>query len=95
MKDLHDDKTLDWVGIPKGHVAIFERMFAVLRVIKETPIATNTEVQKVIHVSTRTAQRYTSQLESAGYIKRKVCSYSDEHRFFLTDKAKELFKVAL
>lgn len=59
--------------MPKGHVAIFERMLAVLRVIKETQIATNTEVQKVIHVSTRTAQRYTSELESAGYIKRKVC----------------------
>lgn len=95
MKDLHDDKTLDWVGIPKGHVAIFERMLTVLLVIKETPIATNAEVQKVINVSTRTAQRYTSQLESAGYIKRKSCAYLDEHRFFLTDKAKELFKVAL
>ncbi|MDR6542942.1 DNA-binding MarR family transcriptional regulator [Acinetobacter bereziniae] len=95
MKDLHDDKTLDWIGIPKGHVAIFERMLTVLLVIKETPIATNAEVQKVINVSTRTAQRYTSQLESAGYIKRKSCAYWDEHRFFLTDKAKKLFQVAL
>ena len=58
-------------------------------------IATVSELCKTAlsNLSLRTAQRYLKSLEQAGYIKRKDAGFADESRFFLTDKAKQLFEV--
>ena len=78
-----------------NQIAIFERVIHALKVIETTPIATVSELRKtaLIDLSLRTAQRYLKGLEQAGYIKRKDSGFADESRFFLTDKAKQLFEV--
>lgn len=92
-----DNKAVDWVGTPKSQIVIFERVIQVLKAIQVTPIATALVVQKEVFqgMSLRTAQRYLYGLEQAGYIKRKESGrFGDEARFFLTDKAKQLFGMA-
>lgn len=78
-----------------NQVAIFERVIHALKVIETTPIATVSELRKTVlsDLSLRTAQRYLKGLEQAGYIKRKDAGFADESRFFLTEKAKQLFEV--
>ena len=80
---------------PVNQVAIFERVIHALKAIETTPIATVSELRKTAlsDLSLRTAQRYLKGLEQAGYIKRKDSGFADESRFFLTDKAKQLFGV--
>lgn len=77
-------------------IAIFERVFSVLKTIESTPIATATDVHKeaLSHVSHRSAQRYLKSLEDAGYI-RHVGGFGDPARYFLTDKCRELFESVL
>lgn len=77
----------------RNQVAIFERTLTVLRTIHDTPVATTADVEMVLGVSLRTAQRYTSQLEAAGYINGKIGAYKDSRRLFLTEKAKRLMGV--
>lgn len=96
MKDANDSKTVDWVGTPVNQVAIFERVVRVLKTIKTTPIATTSELREkaLSDLGLRATQRYLKGLEQAGYIKRKDSGhFADEARFFLTDKAKQLFGV--
>ena len=78
-----------------NQIAIFERVIHALKAIETTPIATVSELRKTAlsDLSLRTAQRYLKGLEQAGYIKRKDSGFTDESRFFLTDKAKQLFEV--
>mgnify|MGYP003599186179 FL=1 len=78
-----------------NQIAIFERVIHALKAIETTPIATVSELRKTAlsDLSLRTAQRYLKGLEQAGYIKRKDSGFADESRFFLTDKAKQLFEV--
>jgi len=80
---------------PVNQIAIFERVIHALKAIETTPIATVSELRKTVlnNLSLRTAQRYLKGLEQAGYIKRKDAGFTDESRFFLTDKAKQLFEV--
>ncbi len=80
---------------PVNQIAIFERVIHALKTIKTTPIATVSELRKTAlnNLSLRTAQRYMKGLEQAGYIKRKDAGFTDESRFFLTEKAKQLFEV--
>lgn len=75
--------------------AVLDRGIGVLLAVKNTPIATVSELRKTAlsDLSLRTAQRYLKGLEQAGYIKRKDSGFADESRFFLTDKAKQLFGV--
>jgi predicted transcriptional regulator len=76
-----------------NQIAIFERVMHALKAI--LPLATVSELRKTAlsDLSLRTAQRYLKGLEQAGYIKRKDSGFTDESRFFLTDKAKQLFEV--
>lgn len=91
MKDENDNKTVD---SSNSQIAIFEKTLFILRVIQETPIASTTEIRDAAlkGLSRRTAQRYLKGLEEAGYISRKFSQFHDS-RFFLTDKAKQLFGV--
>ena len=95
MKYLSDNSVIDLVGTPVNQIAIFERVIHALKAIETTPIATVSELRKTAlsDLSLRTAQRYLKGLEQAGYIKRKDAGFADESRFFLTDKAKQLFEV--
>ena len=83
------------LSTPVNQIAIFERVIHALKEIETTPIATVSELRKTAlsDLSLRTAQRYLKGLEQAGYIKRKDSGFADESRFFLTDKAKQLFEV--
>ena len=83
------------LSTPVNQIAIFERVIHALKAIESTPIATVSELRKTAlnDLSLRTAQRYLKGLEQAGYIKRKDAGFADESRFFLTDKAKQLFGV--
>ena len=99
MKHPKDNKTVDWVGTPVNQVAIFERVVRVLKTIKTTPIATTSVLHEkaLSDVCLRSAQRYLKGLEQSGYVK-KISGHGWDHyesRFFLTDKAKELFGVTV
>ena len=78
-----------------NQIAVFERVIAVLRAIQTTPVASTSALREQVmpDLSQRTAQRHLKGLERAGYIKRKDSGFADESRFFLTDKAKQLFEV--
>ena len=97
MKDQHDNKTVDWVGAPKSHVAIFERMILILKFIQSTPVATTSELRELAlsDMSLRSAQRYLKGLEQSGYIKRILDKgwHHGDARYFLTEKSKQLFRV--
>ena len=89
MKDENDNKTVD---SSSNQIAIFEKTLSVLKVIQEKPVASTTEIQDAAlkGLSRRTTQRYLRGLEEAGYISRKFSQFHDS-RFFLTEKAKQLF----
>ena len=97
MRDQHDNKTVDWVGAPKSQIAIFERVVSVLKFIQVTPIATTSILKDAAlsDMSLRSAQRYLKGLEQSGYVKRKLDGGRSrgDARYFLTDKAKQLFGV--
>ena len=78
-----------------NQIAIFERVIAVLQAIQTTPVASTSALREQVlpDLSLRSAQRYLKGLEQARYIKRKDAGFTDESRFFLTDKAKQLFEV--
>lgn len=92
MKDENDNKAVDWVGTSVSQIAIFERAISVLKTIQTTPVASTSEIrdQALIGMSLRATQRYLKGLEGAGYICRNQSPHYDA-RFFLTDKAKQLF----
>lgn len=92
MKDENDNKTVDWAGTSVSQIAVFERVISVLRTIQEAPVASTSEIRDraLSGMSLRATQRYLKGLEESGYIWRKYAIWHDA-RFFLTDKAKQLF----
>ena len=96
MKDQHDNKTVDWVGAPKSQIMAFERIIAVLKCVESVPVATIAEIRERVmpFVTKRSVQRYVQGLVCTGYLREKSGGRGSESRFFLTDKAKQLFGVA-
>lgn len=80
-----------------NQIAVFERVISVLRAIQTTPIATTSELREkaLSDVSLRSAQRYLKGLERSGYVSRLADTgwNRGDARYFLTDKAKQLFGV--
>ena len=96
MKHPLDDKTVDWVGAPKSQITAFERIIAVLRFVESTPISTVVEIREKVmpSVTKRSVQRCVQGLVCTGYLKEKRGGRGSESRYFLTDKAKQLFGAA-
>ena len=97
MKDESYNKTVDWVGFEGncgGRAKVVLTAIDVLLVIKNTGVATTTEVQDQVlkNSNRRTVQRYLKSLVDSGllYVKSKN---GDEYRYYLTGKAKQLFGV--
>ena len=94
MKHPLDNQTVDWCegSIPKSNIQVFERFAALIKAIRETPIATTKEVQKLAlpEMSPRSSQRYVKQLVDAGYV-RKVGSKNMGYRLYPTEKVIEIF----
>lgn len=82
-----------------NQIAIFERVISVLKTVQVTPVATTSELREkaLQDLSLRSAQRYLKELEQAGYISKKLDTGwgHGDARFFLTDKSKQMFGVAL
>lgn len=66
----------------------------VLLVIKNTPIATSSEirVQALPYMTLRSVQRYLKTLVQMGLI-GFIGGKNDEYRYFLTPKSKQLFGI--
>lgn len=94
MKDPLDNQAVDWCegSMPKSNIQIFERFAALIKAIRETPIATTKEVKKLAlpDMSPRSCQRYVKQLVDAGYV-RKVGSKDMGYRLYPTEKVIEIF----
>ncbi|AVH14391.1 hypothetical protein [Acinetobacter indicus] len=74
--------------------AVLERGIDVLLAIKNTPVATASEIQQQImpDVTKRAVQRYLKNLVQIGLLYAKAKS-GEEYRYYLTGKAKQLFGV--
>lgn len=74
--------------------AVLERGIDVLLVVKNTSVATASEIQMQVmpHVTKRAVQRYLKNLVQMGLLYAK---HSDglENRYYLSGKAKQLFEV--
>lgn len=79
-----------------GNAAVLERGINVLLVIKNTSVATSKEVQvqALPNLSLRSVQRYLKSLIALGLVYVVSGGNSDDYRYYLTGKAKELFGVA-
>jgi len=75
--------------------AVLNRGIDVLIVIKNTKIATSREIQTQVlpHLSIRAVQRYLSGLVVMGLVSVIQGGKSDDYRYFLSGKAKQLFEV--
>lgn len=95
MKHPLDNKTVDWVGAPKSQIAAFERIIDVLKCVESVPVATTAVIREKVmpSVTKRSVQRCVQGLVCTGYLREKK-SGGDESRYFLTDKAKQLFGAA-
>ncbi|WP_180005151.1 MULTISPECIES: winged helix-turn-helix domain-containing protein [unclassified Acinetobacter] len=78
-----------------NQIAVFERVITVLQAIQTTPVASTSELREQVlpDLSLRSAQRYLKGLERAGYVRRVLSGHCDDARYFLTEKAKQLFEV--
>ncbi|RLL29048.1 winged helix-turn-helix domain-containing protein [Acinetobacter cumulans] len=80
-----------------NRIAVFERVIAVLQAIQTTPVASTSELREQVlpDLSLRSAQRYLKGLERAGYVSQKLDAgwHRGDARYFLTEKAKQLFGV--
>lgn len=80
-----------------NQIAVFERVIAVLQAIQTTPVASTSAIREQVlsDLSLRTAQRYLKGLEHAGYVSRVLDAGwgRSDARYFLTEKAKQLFGV--
>ncbi|EXB32257.1 winged helix-turn-helix domain-containing protein [Acinetobacter radioresistens] len=80
-----------------NQIAVFERVIAVLQAIQTTPVASTSALRERVlsDLSLRTAQRYLKGLEQAGYVSRVLDAGwgRSDARYFLTEKAKQLFGV--
>lgn len=74
--------------------AVLDRGIDVLLAVKNTPVATASEIQQQVmpDVTKRAVQRYLKNLVQIGllYVKTKN---GEEYRYYLTGKAKQLFGV--
>ena len=96
MKHPLDNKTVDWVGAPKSQIMAFERIIAVLKCVESVPVATIAVIREKVmpSVTKRSVQRCVQGLVCTGYLKEKRGGRGSESRFFLTEKAKQLFGAA-
>ena len=80
-----------------NQIAVFERVIAVLQAIQTTPVASTSALREQVmpDLSQRTAQRYLKGLERTGYVSRVLDAgwRKSDARYFLTEKAKQLFGV--
>lgn len=80
-----------------NQIAVFERVIAVLQAIQTTSVASTSALREQVlpDLSLRTAQRYLKGLEQAGYVSRVLDAGwgRSDARYFLTEKAKQLFGV--
>ena len=85
MKDVNDSKTSG---------TVLARGIETLLAIKSTPVATAKEVQRLVmpDCSIRTVQRYLTELEQLGLVRRHGSGTSG-CRYYLSGKAKQLFGV--
>lgn len=74
--------------------AVLERGIDVLLAVKNTPVATASEIQQQVmpDVTKRAVQRYLKNLVQIGLLYAKAKS-GEEYRYCLTGKAKQLFGV--
>ena len=72
--------------------AVLERGIDVLLAIKNTPVATASEIQQQVmpDVTKRAVQRYLKNLVQIGLLYTKAKN-GEEYRYYLTGKAKQLF----
>ena len=75
--------------------AVLERGIDVLLVVKNTSVATASEIQlqALPHLSIRSVQRYLSGLVVIGLVSVIQGGKNDDFRYFLSGKAKQLFGV--
>lgn len=74
--------------------AVLERGIDVLLAVKNTPVATASEIQQQVmpDVTKRAVQRYLKNFVQIGLLYVKAKS-GEEYRYYLTGKAKQLFGV--
>ena len=74
--------------------AVLERGIDVLLAVKNTSVATASEVQQQVmpDVTKRAVQRYLKNLVQIGLLYAKTKN-GEEYRYYLTGKAKQLFGV--
>lgn len=72
--------------------AVLERGIDVLLAVKNTPVATASEIQQQVMpgVTKRAVQRYLKNLVQIGLLYTKAKN-GEEYRYYLTGKAKQLF----
>ena len=82
--------------VEHGKAAILNRGIDVLIAIKNTKIATSAEIhiQALPNLSKRAVQRYLKSLVVIGLV-YTVGNNNSEYRYFLSDKAKQLFGDAV
>lgn len=92
QKDLNADNQLELGGNCGGKAKVISVGIDVLLAIKNTGVATATEVQQQVLKNScrRTVQRYLKSLTDAGLLYSKT-SNGDEYRYYITGKAKQLF----
>lgn len=76
-----------------AHIEVFKRFMAVIKAVNTLPVATRSEINKIAlpNLSSRSAQRYLTELVDEGYL-RYLGNPCSEYRYFLTDKARENFQ---
>ena len=78
-----------------NQIAVFERVIAILWAIQTTPVASTSALREQVmpDLSLRSSQRYLKGLEQAGYVSRVLDAgwHKSDARYFLTEKAKQLF----
>lgn len=74
--------------------AVLDRGINVLLAVKNTPVATASEIQQQVmpDVTKRAVQRYLKNLIEIGLLYAKA-EAGKEYRYYLTGKAKQLFGV--
>ncbi len=74
--------------------AVLDRGIDVLLAVKNTPVATASEIQQQVmpNVTKRAVQRYLKNFVQIGLLYAK-CGEGLENRYYLSGKAKQLFGV--
>lgn len=96
MKDQHDNKTVDWVGVPRNDYA--ESFEVLLDILLFTVFAgrsiTWMDLQENVVDKTRwTLNRYLNSLVGLGYLERCERKLGRNLAYMATEKSKQLFGV--